>query len=102
MGMIIKRARIYQPTKTAMQSGRAKTRHWVLEYSNTAPNTPNALMGWPTMVDTLPQIKLQFSSKDDALAYAAAKNIQVEVEEPHTRKLKPKSYAANFAHARRK
>ena len=94
-------AKIYQPAKTAMQSGRAKTRNWLLTYKAPAPTTPDALMGWNTMVDTRTQISLAFDTKEAAIAYANAKNIPFEVHEPHTPAVAPKAYAENFSHNRR-
>lgn len=97
-----RKARIYRPAKTAMQSGRNKTKTWFLEYANNAAFTPDALMGWPTMKDTLPQVKLQFANAEEAVAYANAKGIAYELVEPNLTQPKPKSYAANFAPGRRK
>lgn len=94
--------RIYQPAKTAMQSGRGKTHRWVLEHVSHAPMTPDPLMGWPTMNDTSPQIKLQFATKDEAVAYAKSKGFSYEVSEPHARVVQPKSYAENFSFGKRK
>lgn len=94
--------RIYQPAKTAMQSGRGKTRRWLLEHVSDAPMTPDPLMGWPTMSDTTPQIKLFFKTRDEAVTYAKAKGFIYEVAEPHTPITQPKSYAENFAFGKRK
>lgn len=94
--------RIYQPAKTAMQSGHAKTHRWSMEHISHAPMTPDPLMGWPTMVDTMPQIKLQFATKDEAISYAKEKGFTYEVNEPHLREIKPKSYSENFAFNKRK
>lgn len=94
--------RIFQPAKTAMQSGRGKTRRWSMEHVSHAPQTPDPLMGWPTMTDTMPQIKLQFDSKDEAITYAKSKGFTYEVNEPHVATPKPKSYAENFAFGKRK
>lgn len=96
------RARIYQPAKTAMQSGRAKTLHWVLEFPRSAAMRPDALMGWNTMADTTQQISLKFNSMEEAKAYAEAKNIAYEVIAPKARTVPPKQYAANFAYNKRR
>ena len=61
-----KRAKIYIPTKNAMQSGRAKEKKWVLEYFTEDSNV-NSLMGWESSRDTLGEIKLKFSSKEKAI-----------------------------------
>ncbi|MFZ4125956.1 MAG: ETC complex I subunit [Rickettsiales bacterium] len=94
-------AKIYQPAKTAMQSGKAKD-FWLLEYVSSVPHTPEPLMGWNTMGDTKEQIKLKFETKEQAIAYAKAKNIPYEVLQPHIRKTPPKAYATNFANGRRR
>ncbi len=95
------RVRIYQPAKTAMQSGKAKTHHWLLEFERPAPAAPDALMGWNTMSDTSTQVKLTFATKEDAVAYATAKNLPFTVKEPQTSSVAPKAYAENFSANRR-
>lgn len=95
-------AKIYQPAKSAMQSGRGKTRQWVLEYERPFPGNPDALMGWNTMPDTLPEIKLTFSSKEEAVAYAVAKKLNYVVKEPNATAVSPKAYAENFSFSKRK
>jgi hypothetical protein len=95
-------AKIYQPAKTAMQSGRAKTKYWVLEYKPVTPKTPDPLMGWNSASDTLYQVKLRFDTQEEAEGYAKAKNIAYEVIVPHAVSTGPKAYAANFAANRRR
>lgn len=95
-------AKIYQPAKTAMQSGRGKTRTWLLEFEKPAPGTPDALMGWNSMPDTITQVKLAFTSKEEAVAYATAKHIPYSILEPQKTVVPPKAYAENFSFARRK
>lgn len=94
-------AKIYQPAKTAMQSGKAKTHHWVFEFVRPTPAAPDALMGWNTMQSTQTQVKLTFASKEEAIAYANAKNIAFDVREPQKVSVPPKAYAENFASTRR-
>lgn len=94
------KAKIYQPAKTAMQSGKAKTKQWVLEYTPMAPMTPDPLMGWNTMSDTTRQLQVKFDSQEAAEAYAKQKNLDYEVLPPKHRAVKPKAYAANFAFER--
>ncbi len=96
------RAKIYQPTKTAMQSGRGKTHQWVLEYEKPGAGTPDALMGWNTMPDTIAQVKLTFPTKEEALAFATAKKIEYTVSEPKKSAVPPKAYAENFSASKRK
>ncbi|MBI3513582.1 MAG: ETC complex I subunit [Proteobacteria bacterium] len=88
--------RIYQPPKTAMQSGTANTDKWVLEFEPAAAREVEPLMGWISGRDTRRQVKLRFDSREEALAYAARNGYQAELEQPHARKFKPKSYADNF------
>lgn len=97
------RARIYQPAKTAMQSGTAKTEGWVLEFAPAGPRQIDPLMGWTGSADTQAQVKLRFSSREAALAYAAAKGIEADVLEPKPRRavIRPGGYGENFATHRR-
>jgi hypothetical protein len=95
------RAKIYRPAKNAMQSGKAKTKCWRMEYEPIAKGTPEPLMGWNTMPDTRSQLKLDFPSKEEAVAYAEAKRIPYEVIEPHAAAIPPKAYAENFSFNRR-
>jgi hypothetical protein len=88
--------RIYQPAKTAMQSGRAKTHHWVLEFVSEQPQMIDSLMGWTGSRDTRRQVQLRFDTKQEAIAYARRQGYSYAVEEPHERVVKPKSYAENF------
>ena len=72
-------ARIYQPAKTAMSSGTAKTKIWVLEFAQTDARRIDTLMGWTSSDDTQTQIRLQFDTKDAAVAYAESHGIQATV-----------------------
>jgi hypothetical protein len=89
-------ARIYQPAKTAVSSGRARTRYWVLEMEPKERCEPDALIGWVGSGDTEQQYVLRFSSKDEALAYARREGLDVVVEDPQERVVRPKSYSDNF------
>ena len=93
-------ARIYRPAKTAMQSGRAKTRKWVLEYEPATRRDPDPLMGWSSALDTLNQVQLRFDSLDEALAFAKAHGLDYTLIEPQARAPKAKSYADNFRYDR--
>jgi hypothetical protein len=90
------RARIYQPTKSAMQSGRALTKRWLLEYEPESPRKIDPLMGWTSSGDMLSQMQLEFDTRDEAVAYAEKHEIPYQVFEPHTLKPRPKSYSDNF------
>ena len=90
-----KKANIYIPTKTAMQSGRGKLKDWILEFETRDPKT-NSLMGWESSDDTLKEVRLKFSSKEKAIEYADANNITYKVFEPKQKKFVIKSYEENF------
>ena len=94
-------ARIYRPSKTAMQSGRAKAQDWVLEFVPASARTPDPLMGWVSSSDMNAQVKLKFDSEDAAVAYAKAHGIPFRVSEPKTPKKIIKAYADNFSATRR-
>ena len=96
-------ARIYQPTRTAMSSGTAKTKSWVLEYVADRAREVDPLMGWTSSADTQAQVRLSFDSKAAALAYAEAHGINAVVSEPKRRKpnIRPGGYGENFATNRR-
>ena len=90
-------AKIYKPAKTAMQSGRGKTKSWVLEHPRASKVVPEQLMGWQASADTACQVKLFFNSSEAAVAYCKAHNIAFEVVKPKQRRLRMKAYADNFA-----
>lgn len=96
-------ARIYQPARTAMQSGSAKTHHWVLEYAPASAREVDPLMGWTSSSDTQSQVHLRFDSKEAALEYAEERGIEAIVQEPKKRKvnIRPRGYGENFATDRR-
>ena len=97
------RARIYQPSKTAMSSGQARTRHWVLEYAPESAREIDPLMGWTSSDDMNSQVRLTFDSKAAALDYAEEHGIDAIVFEPKARKpnIRPRGYGENFATDRR-
>jgi hypothetical protein len=95
-------ARIYKPSKTAMQSGRSKTRDWVLEFDAEVHRTIEPLMGWTSVDDNSGQVQLRFASRDEAIAYAQRNNLTFTVEDAPVRKRLVKSYSANFAHDRKR
>ncbi|MBD0864976.1 MAG: ETC complex I subunit [Rhodobacteraceae bacterium] len=97
------RARIYQPTKTAMSSGQAQTRQWVLEFAPASAREVEPLMGWTSSGDTQSQVRLRFASKAAAVAYAQDRGIDAQVFEPKKRKpnIRPRGYGENFATTRR-
>lgn len=97
------RARIYQPARTAMSSGTAKTHHWVLEFPQASAREVDPLMGWTSSSDTQAQVRISFDTKDQALAYAEDHGIDAIVQEPKKRRanIRPGGYGENFATRRR-
>jgi len=91
----MKKAKIYKPSKTAMQSGRANTKNWLLEF-DTLNTEIEPLMGWVSSKDTMSEVKLQFDTKEQAINYAKNNNIDYYVVEPQKRKIIKKSYTDNF------
>ncbi|MBA2124737.1 ETC complex I subunit [Hyphomicrobium methylovorum] len=93
-------ARIYKPARTAMQSGEARTKDWVLEFEYTTPRRADPLMGWTSARETQPQVRLEFDTKEEAIAYATREGIAFTLTEPKPRKPIRKSYADNFRYGR--
>ena len=89
-------ARIYQPTRSAMQSGRANTKRWVVEYEPEEAKQADALMGWIGSGDMRGQVRMRFATKKEAIAYAERNQLPYQVRDPKVRKMQPKSYADNF------
>lgn len=96
-------ARIYRPAKSAMSSGTAKSRQWVLEYVNDTGREVDPLMGWTSSDDTQAQVRLRFPSKEAAMEYAEDHGIDAQVTEPKVRKpnVRAGGYGENFATNRR-
>ena len=89
-------ARIYQPARTAMQSGLAMTRKWVLEFEPTAAPAIDPLTGWTSSADTRRQVRLLFDTRVEAVAYAERNGLAYAIEEPQERRTTAKSYSDNF------
>ena len=94
-------ARIYRPAKPAMQSGKAKTTSWILEFEPTSARTPDPLMGWISSRDMNGQINLTFETREQAVEYAQRHGIAFRVSEPHETRMIIKAYADNFAYGRK-
>lgn len=94
-------ARIYQPAKNAMQSGKAATKRWRLEFEPRLAARPEALMGWVSSADPNGQVRMDFDSKDAAIEFARAHDIPHQVIETAEVKRQIKSYSDNFAFRRR-
>ncbi len=91
----MKKAKIYIPAKTATQSGRGKTKKWVLKFE-TKDSATNPLMGWESSDDTMGEVVLEFSTKDKAIEFAKNNNIKYQLIEPKKSNYIIKSYADNF------
>jgi NADH dehydrogenase len=97
------RARIYRPAKTAMQSGTAKTHHWVLEFTPSEARSIDPLMGWTSSADTQSQVRMRFPTREAAEEYARENGVSYTVATPQTRKpiVRTRGYGENFATDRR-
>lgn len=90
----MKRARIYKPTKSAMQSGKRNTKLWCLEFVPNNTRFVEPIMGWTGSADMYPnEVKLFFATKDQAINYAKQNSIQFEFYEPQKGSIKIKSYS---------
>lgn len=93
--------RIYKPAKTAMQSGTATTKQWVLDYEPSEPREVEPLMGWTSSGDMCQQIRLRFETKEEAITYCESRGLAYEVRETKETARRPIAYADNFAWSRR-
>ena len=91
----MKKAKIYKPSKTAMQSGLKKFDKWIIEFITDEPGI-NPLMGWESSSDTYSEVNLEFETKELAINYAKKNKIEFELIESKERKVLKKSYADNF------
>ena len=91
----MKKAKIYKPTKSAMQSGKRNTKKWLLEF-DTQNTGIDPLMGWRSSKDTMSEVKIEFITKEQAVDYAKKNNIDYYIIEPQKRKIIKKSYTDNF------
>ena len=92
--------RIYQPPKTAMQSGQASSKRWVLEFEPNSARQVEPLMGWTSSRDTRSQLRLRFGTAEEAVAYARKHGLMYSLERPVEKAIKPKAYADNFSYSR--
>lgn len=90
-------ARIYKPTRNTMQSGFAKSRHgWVLDFEPANARQIDPLMGWTSSDDTQKQVRLNFDTKEEAIAYAERAGVPYQVFEPKVTQKRRLSYSDNF------
>lgn len=94
---------IYQPSKTAMSSGQAKTKYWILEYPAATSREIDPLMGWTSSNDTQSQVRIKFPTKEEAIAYAKDRKLDFTVREPQKRKfnIRNNGYGDNFSYNRK-
>jgi len=91
----MKKAKIYKPSRTAMQSGKRNSKKWILEF-DTLDTGINSLMGWTSSKDTMSEVKLEFLTREEAINYVKKNNIDYYVVEPEKSKIVKKSYSDNF------
>jgi hypothetical protein len=94
-------ARIFKPTRTAMQSGRARTHEWLLQFEPEEARVVEPLMGWTSSADMKSQIRLRFKTKEVAIAYCERHGIAYQLCEAHEPARRAMAYADNFAFQRR-
>ena len=91
----MKKAKIYKPSRTAMQSGIRNSKKWILEF-DTLDTGINPLMGWTSSKDPMSEVKLEFFTREEAINYVKKNNIDYNVVEPEESKIVKKSYSDNF------
>jgi hypothetical protein len=94
-------ARIYKPARTAMQSGTAKTKEWVLDYEPEQARTVEPLMGWTSSGDMKQELRLHFDTKEEAIAYCERHGIAYQAFDCTPQKRQRIAYSDNFAYTRR-
>ena len=95
-------AKIYRPAPNAMQSGKAKSQEWLLEFESTTPRTVDPLMGWISNADTSSQVRMWFDTREEAIEFAKRQGISFQVTESREPKRVVKAYADNFASNRKR
>jgi len=90
--------RILRPAKSAMQSGRGKSKYWIIQPVLATPRTPDPLMGWISAGDPFSELqnKMKFASQEEAIAFATKQGWVYEVETSEQRQIKPRNYLDNF------
>lgn len=95
-------AKIYRPAPNAMQSGKAASKEWLLEFEGKTPRRIEPMMGWISSDDTQTQVRMSFPTRDEAIAFAQREGIEFRVVEPREARRVIKTYADNFAFGRRR
>lgn len=90
--------RIFQPAKSASQSGRAGGRNWQVQPLLATAREPEPLMGWIASGDSLSELggKLRFATQEEAIAFVTRQGWNYTVEAPAERIVKPRNYLDNF------
>jgi hypothetical protein len=94
-------ARVYKPAKTAMQSGQAKTKDWVIDFEPEQARQVEPLMGWTSSADMRQQLRLRFDTKEEAVAYCERHGVAFQVTEAKPVARRIASYSDNFSFKRR-
>jgi hypothetical protein len=94
-------ARIFRPSKNAMQSGKANTQGWILEFEPASALYPDRLMGWTQTSDTAGQVRLSFDTQEEAVAFARDHGLSFQMVDPKPTRRIIKAYADNFAYGRK-
>ena len=92
--------RIYQPTRSAMQSGKGGSKQWVMQFISPVKREADPVMGWTSADNTRQQVTLKFDTKEEAIAYAQREGYAYVLEEPKPRRLQTRAYADNFKYDR--
>ena len=95
-------ARIYRPAPNAMQSGKANSKEWLLEFESETPRTVDPLMGWISNADTSPQVRMYFDTREEAIDFARRQGFAFQVIDRKEPKRVIKAYADNFSANRKR
>jgi hypothetical protein len=93
---------IFQRPKSAMQSGKARSHEWMMEFAPASPLTKDPIMGWASSADMMREVTLPFASPEEAIAFASKNGFTYEVHAPRFQTIRPKSYSDNFRCDRRR
>ena len=95
-------AKIFKPAPSAMQSGKAASKEWMIEFDGSAARFVDPLMGWISSTDTTSQVRIAFDTREEAIEFAQRQGFAFQVTEPRESKRLVKSYAENFSFGRRR
>ena len=99
--IIMKKAIIKKPAKTNMQSGLNKTKNWTVEFEFDGTLKKDVLMGWNSSSNTSKQLKMNFSSLEDAISWCQKNSYEYVISDQTKKIIKPTSYASNFSNNRK-